>query len=330
MVEVDRSALQTSSLRPPFARSIAPTFAQRGRRWLPRRVRALARTALLAATMVTVSGSVHAQSAGSTTHDFGAADPAKDAFAGGAGDVAPGAPGPSSPAGGGGGSTGAPSGVTTGPQLEATVAGAPEPRNEDRAPEDPTMRKVVAERRNGLVLGVSPGFGLAASSGYPNDPKFIGNGSYYSSTPMLAGHATSFFLMGAFTDWVSFGPMVNVATFENATWKSTGFGVGFRLETFPLLRLFPTLADTSVYAQMGFGSAALRAKLDVPDSDGSQSFLGVGIHHEFRLARLLGGHAAIGPFVEYDAVFAKPIERHWLSIGVRIAWYGGKVTADRR
>lgn len=230
------------------------------------------------------------------------------------------------------GTTGGASGVTTGPQLEATVAGAPEPapRAEDRAPADPTMRKVVAERRNGLVLGVSPGFGLAASSGYPNDPKFIGNEAYYSSTPMLAGHATSFFLMGAFTDWVSFGPMVNVATFENDTWKSTGFGVGFRLETFPLLRLFPTLADTSVYSQLGFGSAALRAKLDVPDSDGSQSFLGVGIHHEFRLARLLGGHAAIGPFVEYDAIFAKPIERHWLSVGVRIAWYGGKVTADRR
>ncbi|MCL2725849.1 MAG: hypothetical protein FWD69_15585 [Polyangiaceae bacterium] len=192
------------------------------------------------------------------------------------------------------------------------------------------MRQITHERRAGLVLGIAPGIGFAGASGYPNDVKFIGNPAYFSSSPMLVGQSISYFVMGALTDYVSFGPMVNVATFENAAWKSTGFGIGFRAEVFPLVAIAPTFADTAIYTQLGFGSATLRAKGTSSDTDGSQSFLGVGLHHEFRAFRMLGGHAALGPFIEYDAVIALATERHWLSAGLRVAWYGGAVTGDRR
>jgi hypothetical protein len=34
--------------------------------------------------------------------------------------------------------------------------------------------------------------------------------------------------------------------------------------------------------------------------------------------------------VEYDAIFAPSAERHWASVGLRVAWYGGGVAADQK
>jgi len=195
---------------------------------------------------------------------------------------------------------------------------------------DPALRKVAAERRAGLVLGVAPGIAFAGASGYPNNTRLIGNPEFYSESPLLVGHSTTYFLMGAFTDYASFGPMVNIATFESEKWKSTGFAIGFRAEIFPLIKLVPTLADTSIYGQAGIGSTELRAKGPFPSADGTQSFAGLGLHHEFRLFRLLGGHFSGGPYVEYNAIFAPSAERHWASVGLRVAWYGGTVGLDSR
>lgn len=185
-----------------------------------------------------------------------------------------------------------------------------------------------AERRAGFVLGGAAGVGFAGASGYPNDPKLIGAPDAYSSSSLLVGVSSSYFIMGALTDYLNVGPMLTTATFENATWRSTGFGVGFRIEVFPLLRLVPALADTAVFTQLGIGSTELQAKGPYPSADGTQSFLGIGLHHELRLVRFLGGHFAAGPQIEYDAIRSLSAERHWLSVGLRIAWYGGTVQAD--
>lgn len=197
-------------------------------------------------------------------------------------------------------------------------------------PEDPTLRSYLPERRNGVVLGAAIGAGFAGASGYPNNERLIGNPDYYSQSPLLLGVSQSYFLMGALSDYVSFGPMLNLATFENERWRSTGFGIGFRAEVFPLVRVVPAMADTAVYGQLGFGMTELQAKGPYPSADGAQSFFGIGLHHEFRLTKLLGGHASAGPFVEYDAVRSNSAERHWLSVGLRLVWYGGSVAADRR
>lgn len=200
-------------------------------------------------------------------------------------------------------------------------------------PEDPTQRPITLERRNGAVIGASAGVGFAGASGFPNNAQLQGNPAYYSESPLLVGWSTSYFLMGALTDYVSFGPMLNIATFESDNWKSTGFGLGFRGEVFPLVGLAKMwnadfLADTSIYGQVGLGTTELRAKGPYPTADGTQSFLGLGIHQEFRLAKLLGGHAGAGPHVEYDLIRAEFMERHWLTVGLRLAWYGGSVQLD--
>ncbi len=189
---------------------------------------------------------------------------------------------------------------------------------------------MVHERRAGVALGVSVGVGFAGASGYPNNTKLIGNPDSYSESPLLVGVSHSYFVLGALTDYLSFGPLLNVATFESDRWRSTGFGLGFRAEVFPLVRVAPAFADTAMYGHAGFGLSELQAKGPYPSADGAQSLLGLGFHHELRLAKLLGGHAAAGPFVEYDAVTATAAERHWLSFGLRLVWYGGHVVSDGR
>jgi hypothetical protein len=134
--------------------------------------------------------------------------------------------------------------------------------------------------------------------------------------------------MGAITDYLTFGPTLTLATFESSEWKSTGVGVGFRGEVYPLISLVPAFADTAVFAQLGIGSSTLRAKGPYPDADGTQSFFGFGLQHEWRLGTMLGGHAAAGPMVEYDLINAESIERHWLTVGLRVVWYGGQVKLD--
>ncbi|MBS2011925.1 MAG: hypothetical protein JST00_03470 [Deltaproteobacteria bacterium] len=197
-------------------------------------------------------------------------------------------------------------------------------------PEDPAMRPIEHERRAGLVIAFTPGIAFAGSSGYPNDAKLIGNPAYYSESPMLVGATGSLLIMGALTDYLSFGFVINTARFETEKWKSTGTAFGFRAEVYPLLKLVPTFADTAIYGQAGIGGTELQAKGPYPSADGMQSFLGLGVHHEFRFTRLLGGHLSGGPFIEYDAIFAQSAERHWLASGFRLAFYGGTVTADQR
>jgi hypothetical protein len=218
---------------------------------------------------------------------------------------------------------------TNAPAANAGLMPAPSSSTTVDARSDPTLAPVSPDRRNGVVLGVAPGIAFGGANGYPNDPKLIGNPDYFSSSPILVGPSSSFFLMGAFADYVSFGPMVSFATLENAKWKSTGWGIGFRAEFFPLVDLLPKLADTSVFTQLGVGSTALRAKGPYPEAGATQSFLGIGLHQEWRLGHLGGGHAAGGPFVEYDVIHANSVERRALSIGLRVVWYGAGVKLDR-
>lgn len=221
--------------------------------------------------------------------------------------------------------------ATLTPVLVAGVLTASAARADTTTPDNnPTYRPVEHERRAGLVVGGGVGVGLAGASGYTNNVKYLGNPDYYSATPLLVGVSQQYFLMGALTDYLSFGPLVSIATFDTPSWRSTGFGIGFRLEVFPLASLAPSLADTAVYGQAGIGSTRIAAKGPYPDADGTRSFLGLGLHHELRLARLLGGHAAAGPFLEYDAIYAESAQRHWGTLGLRLAWYGGTVKQDQR
>jgi hypothetical protein len=205
----------------------------------------------------------------------------------------------------------------------AVAVVAPRARAADGAPTSPM--DAPNERRAGLVLGYRGGVGLAQASGYPNAATKIDQPQYYSSSNTLSGFQMGPFVMGALTDYLNFGLFLSVGTYESSHWHSTGVGGGFRVEAFPLYKVYPRLADLGIYTQMGVGSTKLHAKIpgDFPDADGAQSFLGLGVFHEWTLVKMVGGHLAGGPTFEYDVITSRPIDRHGAMLGARLAFYGG-------
>jgi len=181
------------------------------------------------------------------------------------------------------------------------------------------------ERRAGFVVGLALGGGVAGSSGYPNDQNYIGVPGYYAASGFMAGYGGGLFIMGALTDYLSFGFWLGTATFANGSWQSKGEGGGLRLELFPLYGLGGVFRDLGAFTQVGIAATTLTYKDKAGISyNGVGSFIGAGVFYEIRLAKALGGHFAIGPSLEYDAIFSEPMERHGALLGARFLWYGGK------
>jgi len=181
------------------------------------------------------------------------------------------------------------------------------------------------QRRAGVVIGGSIGAGLAGASGYPNNATRIDDPAYYASSGLLTGTGGSIFVLGALADYVNFGFWFGTQSASSSDWKSRGIAGGFRVEAFPLVSLFPKLADLSLFSHFGVGGATLDAtRGQYPGADGVQSFLGVGAFYEWCLGKFLGGHFAAGPSIEYDAIFSRSIDRRGMLLGARVVWYGGK------
>ena len=203
---------------------------------------------------------------------------------------------------------------------DASTAGQSAGEKAEQAAED-----CLPRRRSGVVLSLTLGLGIASSSGYPNNASLIGTRADYSSSPIMAGGGFTFNLMGALTDWVSFGIWFGSETFQSKNWKSTGGGGGFRVEAFPLDKIYPRLDGLGVFGNFGLGGADLRvtAPGNFPSADGVQSFIGVGALYEWKIGRALGGHFSLGPSLEYDAMYSQALERHGALLGARLAFYGG-------
>jgi hypothetical protein len=178
--------------------------------------------------------------------------------------------------------------------------------------------------RSGVVVGLTFGGGVVGASGYPNEQSKIGDPADYSASGWMLGSSGSLFVMGALTDYLSFGFFFTSASSANASWRSTGAGGGLRVEVFPLVGVFPRLSGLGVSGQFGLGNGHLTSTTPgLPGSQGTQSFLGVGVLHEWSFGHVLGGHFGAGPALEYDAIRSTPFERHGLIASARLVFYGG-------
>jgi hypothetical protein len=178
--------------------------------------------------------------------------------------------------------------------------------------------------RGGVAVGVTLGAGLIGASGYPNNSNQIGDASYYSASGWMAGTAETLFVMGALTDYLSFGFWFAHSSASNGDWHSSGDGGGLRAEAFPLAVAIPRLQGWGIVTQFGLGSGSLTSKRPgLPEANGTQSFAGVGTFYEWSFGRFLGGHFGIGPNVEFDAIWSLPFERHGLTASARFVFYGG-------
>lgn len=178
--------------------------------------------------------------------------------------------------------------------------------------------------RSGLVVGLSYGLGMGGASGYPNNSQDIGNPADYSASGLMAGSYSQLYVLGAFSDYVSFGFWLGSGQLRNTDATADALGIGFRLELFPLVGLVPKLQGLGILANLGLGSGQIVWKNPaLPEAQGTQSFGGIGLFHEWSFGHLLGGHFAIGPVLEFDAVWSQPFEQHGLLASARITFYGG-------
>jgi hypothetical protein len=176
--------------------------------------------------------------------------------------------------------------------------------------------------RKGLVVGLSLGGGVGGASGYPNNITQIGDPDYYSASGWLPGSNETLFVMGALTDYFSFGFWFGHSLYRNGDWRSNGDGLGLRIETFPLAVVYPRLSGLGLMAEFGLGSGNLVSSLpNAPTAGGTQSIAGVGAFYEWAFGHVLGGHFAVGPSLEFDAIWSQPFEQHGLVGSLRFAFY---------
>jgi hypothetical protein len=186
------------------------------------------------------------------------------------------------------------------------------------------MAETTARFRSGVVVGGSVGVGLGQAAGYPNNVQDIGNPQKHSASGWLPGTSETLFVLGALTDYLSFGFWYSTAAFQDSDQHSSRWGVGLRVETFPLVRLYPRLEGLGGFASFGLGGGNLTtAQPGVPQAEGTQSFIGLGTFYEWAIGHVLGGHFAFGPSVEYDAVWSRPFEHNGLLASARVVFYGG-------
>jgi hypothetical protein len=168
------------------------------------------------------------------------------------------------------------------------------------------------------------GLGVGGASGYPNDSTKIGDPRYYLASGPMAGTSETVFLMGALTDYLSFGAWFNHASYAAHDVHSDGNAGGLRVDAFPLVRLYPRLSGLAVFAEFGIGQANLRSSVPgVETAQGTQSFVGFGSFYEWSFGHLFGGHFAVGPSLELDATVTQPLNREGLVASARLAFYGG-------
>jgi hypothetical protein len=176
--------------------------------------------------------------------------------------------------------------------------------------------------RKGLVVGLTVGGGLGGASGYPNNNTQIGDANYYSASSWMVGTNETIFLMGALTDYFSFGFWFSHANYNSSDWRSNSDGGGLRIEAFPFAVAYPPLGGLGLLAQFGLGSGNLASKVTAtPDASGTQSIAGVGAFYEWAFGHVLGGHFAFGPSLEFDALWSQPFEQHGLVGSLRFVFY---------
>lgn len=192
------------------------------------------------------------------------------------------------------------------------------------APPPPDDSEVPSKARTGIVLGLALGGGVGGAGGYPNDATKIGDPAYHSASGAMLGSSTTVLVMGALSDYLNFGAWFAHAGFRNSDWRSDSNAGGLRVDTFPLIRLYPRLSGLGLWAQFGIGGGNLASTVSgSPGSSGTQSFVAAGALYEWSFWRVLGGHLGAGPSLDYEAIWSPAFERHGLVATARIVFYGG-------
>jgi hypothetical protein len=193
---------------------------------------------------------------------------------------------------------------------------APQPtKDPNGVPDEP----LAVGARRGLFLGGSLGFGLGYGSGYPNDAKYIDNEDYRGATGLMPGYGWNVMVLGAISPLLNVGFWGGTSAFESSAWRSRASGGGFRAEVFPFGAYVPELKNLALYGQVGLGSTKSKflKEGNYAPLEGTQSFVALGVFHEFRFAKVL----TLAPDARYEAVVTRAGAHAALILGIRIGGY---------
>ena len=179
-----------------------------------------------------------------------------------------------------------------------------------------------AVHRSGIAVGLTLGAGVGGASGYPNNSQEIGDPTMFSSSGWIPGGGVGVLAMGAIADYLNFGFWFSETAYRSSGKRANATGLGFRIEGFPLMTLYPRLDGLGVFAQFGIGIGRLETA-SRPEAQGTQSTIGTGVFYEWPLGHFLGGHLGLGPSLEYDALWSQPFEEHGFLASGRVVFYGG-------
>jgi len=190
-----------------------------------------------------------------------------------------------------------------------------------RAASDDLDDKVAApdaERRSDVTIGFSGGMQLGAASGYPNEAEKIGDPAFRQDATGFGGGGFVW-IGGAFRDWFTFAIGTGGGGVSGGSLDAGGGALIFRVETFPAYTLGGAWRDIGFGADFGTGGFTIQRGKEVQADGGSASLVGASFFWE-------GGRfwrIAAGPTLDYHYYFSQTIDAHLVSLGLRMAFYGG-------
>lgn len=198
------------------------------------------------------------------------------------------------------------------PEADAAAAAPP------AADADPYI-PVHAERRSGVVIGLVGGLALSNASGTPIK---LSRRATPVDTGIAPGFSASGYIGGVFTDWFSFhvgGTFSQATKGEN---KTTGGGVLFGVETWPLFSWGGIYRDLGVGLDFGTGGAVVSPR-DNPNTEladgGGYSMIRASVFRDMTSVWRIN----LGPVASYEYRSTSVFTEHLVTLGLRTALYTG-------
>lgn len=177
----------------------------------------------------------------------------------------------------------------------------------------------TAERRSDFTAGLSVGALAGAAYGYPNEARKVGNDRYVADTGVGVGTAQTLWIGGALRDWFTFAVGYWNVGYSANDLDASGFGVLFRVETFPLFAHGGVWRDAGLYADFGLGGVTLKSGDEKRADGGALSILGLGAFWE----PVRFGIFSFGPNVEVMHVYSQTLTMSSATLGARLVLYTG-------
>lgn len=177
-----------------------------------------------------------------------------------------------------------------------------------------------AVRRHGFTAGLSVGGGLLQAAGFPNDAKKIGRARWYTETSIGPAASGGFWVGGTFTDWLTFGVGLDVATAAAGDHAVRAGALAFHVEAFPAWSLGGPFREIGALFEAGTGLADVRSDTDelLVESGAASRVAFGGFYEGLRVSRL-----SMGPYALGELMWSESLRRGGVFLGWRTAIYSG-------